>query len=97
MRRKWRGWSPTLLQLLDIPADRFSPIEQPGRDTKGTSVEEVTIAVRASDDYGVEMLELRYRVNGGEEARVVLADSGRPLPRVGGLTIAEVKGEDGLR
>ena len=25
-----RDWSPTLLQLLDIPADRFSPIEQPG-------------------------------------------------------------------
>ena len=52
-------------------------IEEPGRDTKVTSIEEVTIAVRASDDYGVESLELRYRVNGGEEKRVVLADSGR--------------------
>ena len=28
---------------------------------------------------------------------VVLTDSGRPLPRVGGLTVAEIKGEDGLR
>ena len=28
---------------------------------------------------------------------VAVTDSGRPLPRVGGLTIAEVKGEDGLR
>ena len=28
---------------------------------------------------------------------VVLTDSGRPLARVGGLTIAEIKGEDGLR
>lgn len=28
---------------------------------------------------------------------VVLTDSGRPLARVGGLTVAEVKGEDGLR
>ena len=28
---------------------------------------------------------------------VVVTDSGRPLPRVGGLTIAEIKGEDGLR
>ncbi len=28
---------------------------------------------------------------------VAVTDSGRPLPRVGGLTTAEVKGEDGLR
>ena len=34
-----------------------------------------------------------------DELMVVVAvtDSGRPLPRVGGLTTAEVKGEDGLR
>jgi hypothetical protein len=28
---------------------------------------------------------------------VAVTDSGRPLPRVGGLTTAEMKGEDGLR
>lgn len=28
---------------------------------------------------------------------VAVTDSGRPLPRVGGLTIAQIKGEDGLR
>lgn len=28
---------------------------------------------------------------------VAVTDSGRPLPRVGGLTIDEIKGEDGLR
>src|SRR6202046_1323218 len=28
---------------------------------------------------------------------VAFTDSGRPLPRVGGLTVKEVKGEDGLR
>ena len=28
---------------------------------------------------------------------VAITDSGRPLPRVGGLTIGEIKGEDGLR
>ena len=27
---------------------------------------------------------------------VAITDSGRPLPRVGGLTVAEIKGEDGL-
>jgi hypothetical protein len=28
---------------------------------------------------------------------VVVTDSGRPLPRIGGLQIGEIKGEDGLR
>ena len=28
---------------------------------------------------------------------VVVTDSGRPLPRVGGLTVSEIKGVDGLR
>ena len=28
---------------------------------------------------------------------IVVTDSGRPLPRVGGLTTAQIKGEDGLR
>jgi hypothetical protein len=28
---------------------------------------------------------------------VVVTDSGRPLPRIGGLQVGEIKGEDGLR
>ncbi|WP_158810366.1 amino acid synthesis family protein [Beijerinckia sp. L45] len=28
---------------------------------------------------------------------IVVTDSGRPLPRIGGLTVGEIKGEDGLR
>lgn len=28
---------------------------------------------------------------------IAVTDSGRPLPRVGGLAVAEIKGEDGLR
>jgi hypothetical protein len=56
-------------------------IEQPGRDTKVTSVEEVTIALAASDDYGVTSLELLYSVNGGPEQRVKVSDSTRrPTP-----------------
>ena len=51
-------------------------IAEPGRDTKVTNIEEVTIAVAASDDYGVDALELRYRVNGGDEKTIVLSDSG---------------------
>src|SRR5215210_1270321 len=52
-------------------------IEKPGRDTKVTNVEELTIGVGASDDYGVESMELRYRVNGGDEKRVALSGGGR--------------------
>ena len=47
-------------------------IETPGRDTKSTALDEVTVDVKAEDDYGVRSLELRYRVNGGAEQRVVL-------------------------
>ena len=37
--------------------------------------EEVSIALSASDDFGVTGLELRYAVNGGAEQRVTLTDS----------------------
>src|ERR1700730_18095333 len=45
---------------------------------------------------------MEVRINDAPRANeimvaVAVTDSGRPLPRVGGLTIAEVKGEDGLR
>jgi hypothetical protein len=50
-------------------------ITEPGRDTKATSVEEVTVGIRASDEYGVTGLALQYNVNGGPEQRVRLTDS----------------------
>ena len=56
-------------------------IEEPGRDTKVTNTDEVTIAVRASDDLGVTKMELRYRVNGGEEKHVAIQDSTTRRPR----------------
>ena len=56
-------------------------IEEPGRDTKVTNTDEVTIAVRASDDLGVAKMELRYRVNGGEEKHVAIQDSTTRRPR----------------
>jgi hypothetical protein len=69
---------PGTLQYVIEALDDHGPsirIEQPGRDTKVTSVEEVAVAVRASDDYGVQGLELRYQVNGGPEQHVALTDS----------------------
>ncbi len=69
---------PGAIQYVIEALDDRAPIvriEEPGRDTKVTSVEEVTIAVRASDDYGVGGLELHYGINGGPEQRIVLGDS----------------------
>lgn len=45
---------------------------------------------------------MEVRVNDAPRANeimvaVAVTDSGRPLPRVGGLTVGEIKGEDGLR
>jgi hypothetical protein len=50
-------------------------IDDPGRDTKATNVDEVTIGVKADDDYGVQSMQLHYRVNGGDEKIVSLTDS----------------------
>ena len=45
---------------------------------------------------------MEVRINDAPRANEIMValavtDSGRPLPRVGGLTVAEIKGEDGLR
>ena len=45
---------------------------------------------------------MEVRINDAPRANeimvaVAVTDSGRPLPRVGGLTKSEIKGEDGLR
>jgi hypothetical protein len=52
-------------------------IEKPGRDTRVTSVEEVPVSLRASDDYGVHGVQLHYSVNGGPDRVIALADSAR--------------------
>ncbi|MGI9336040.1 MAG: hypothetical protein ACR2RL_23075, partial [Gammaproteobacteria bacterium] len=45
----------------------------PGRDTKVTSVEEPGIEIEATDDFGLNAMELIYSVNGGPEQRLQLA------------------------
>lgn len=49
---------------------------QPGRDWRASNIEEVTIGVEASDDFGLTGLELRYSVNGGEWQTAALAAEG---------------------
>ncbi len=54
------------------PTVRFSA---PGRDTKPTTIEEVTAQVEAFDDFGVRRLLLHVSVNGAAPTTRVLADS----------------------
>jgi len=68
-----------------------------GRNDTGYSARPQGCGVRAKPLHGMEVqINDAPRAN---EIMVALAvtDSGRPLPRVGGLTVAEIKGEDGLR
>ncbi|MEN8377055.1 MAG: hypothetical protein ABFS34_16645, partial [Gemmatimonadota bacterium] len=52
-------------------------IEEPGRDTDATSIDEVFVEAKADDDYGVSRLELILSVNGASEDTVVLHGEGR--------------------
>ncbi len=47
-------------------------IRKPGRDWRASSIEEVTVAVEAADDFGLRGVELRYSVNGMDERIVPL-------------------------
>ena len=51
-------------------------VVRPGRDWRASNIEEVTVAVEASDDFGLDRLELRYAVNGGEWETVELDAAG---------------------
>jgi len=54
-----------------IEARKASPpevrITRPGRDYHASPIEEVTVGVRAEDDFGLDKLELHYSVNGGSD------------------------------
>ena len=45
-------------------------ITKPGRDAKVSPIEEVSVAVEGTDDFGLQELSLRYAVNGGPEKSV---------------------------
>jgi len=77
--RRVSGGVQYAVEVLDDRAPDVR-ITAPGRDTKVTALEEISIEAKASDDYGVAALELRYRVNGGEERTVALASLSKPTP-----------------
>ncbi len=54
--------------FIDVVADNrpVVTVVKPGRDWRASNIEEVTVRVQASDDFGLDRLELHYAVNGGE-------------------------------
>ncbi|PYR62672.1 MAG: hypothetical protein DMF88_26800 [Acidobacteria bacterium] len=47
-------------------------ITRPGTDYRASPIEEVTLAVHASDEFGLKSVDLHYSVNGGPEQKVPL-------------------------
>ncbi|HEX7070491.1 MAG TPA: DUF4175 family protein [Rhodothermales bacterium] len=65
------------------PVDDLPPIVQvtiPQRDVRANSVEEVLVAARAEDDFGVRDFRLRFAVNGGEERTIELGERAEQRP-----------------
>lgn len=57
-------------------------LQQPGRDVRVTSIEELAIGARARDDVAVRDLELVLSVNGGPDEVVRLGGDAGPAPAV---------------
>ncbi len=53
-------------------------VVHPGRDPRVSSIEELAIRVRGSDDFGLKNMDLHYSVNGGPEKSVPLLNSPGP-------------------
>src|SRR5690606_28385825 len=51
-------------------------VVKPGRDWRASNIEEVSLQVEANDDFGLDNVELRYSINGGEWHSVPIAADG---------------------
>ncbi len=54
--------------LIEVIPDNKPVVKvvKPGRDWRASNIEEVTVRVEASDDFGLDRVEVRYSVNGGD-------------------------------
>jgi hypothetical protein len=75
-----------------IEAQRDEPptvhITRPGRDARVNPIEEVTVNVEGTDDFGLNELSLHYSVNGGPEKTVSMLKSKGQKSASGSTTIA---------
>jgi hypothetical protein len=47
-------------------------IDRPGSDYRASPIEEVTVGVKAADEFGLNHVSLHYSVNGGAEHSIDL-------------------------
>ena len=54
--------------LIEVIPDNKPVVKvvKPGRDWRASNIEEVTVRVEANDDFGLDRVEVRYSVNGGD-------------------------------
>jgi len=75
-----------------IEAQKDNPpqitITRPGHDFKASPIEEVTVEVTASDDFGLRGVDLHYSVNGGPQKTVSMLDAKGPKSASGSTVIA---------
>ncbi len=75
-----------------IEAQRDEPptvhITRPGRDARVNPIEEVTVGVEGTDDFGLNELSLHYSVNGGPEKTVSMLKSKGQKSASGSTTIS---------
>ncbi len=75
-REQKRNKFPDEYRITPVEDERpYVTVTDPQRDVRANSVEEVLVAARAEDDYGLKDVRLRFAVNGGEEQTVSLINS----------------------
>ncbi|MBO0911567.1 MAG: hypothetical protein J2P13_07210, partial [Acidobacteria bacterium] len=74
-----QGQTVRLSEDYFIATDKAQPpqvaISRPGGDYRSSPIEEVTVGVKAEDQFGLKDLDLHYSVNGGEDHDVSLLKS----------------------
>ena len=62
-------------------------IDRPGGEYRASPIEEVTVAVNAADEFGLNQVELHYSVNGGAEQKVSVLKSAGAKNSDGTMTL----------
>jgi hypothetical protein len=65
-------------------------IARPGHDYRSNPIEEVTVAVKADDEFGIEDMTLHYSVNGGAEQMVNLLQQ-KGIKQADGSTVISLE------
>ena len=60
--------------FIDVVPDNKPVVKviRPGRDWKASNIEEVSVRIEATDDFGLDQLDLHYSINGGEWSAISL-------------------------